>query len=221
MTSGETSPSLIVDQSALTRLGKKLVDYYHVLKRLTLSEIIEKKGNDLRIQLYRLFAEERFGGKSGRKSGIAWRELKRRSKAGIGTMVREKSLNNRWGAPPALTQGTKQKAHKLSLWQQLVWQETTRRQRGIGVLGVSFLSNRFRYNKQGKYLVENKSRTLGTLVQIKKDDTSYTITGFTPGMVEVANRYNIADRAIAEVEKDLDKYLDRKLMEARRQVFNN
>jgi hypothetical protein len=212
--------TLNIDASALTRLNQKLGEYAAINKRLTVPEIMEKKGTDLRIQLWKLFWAFRFGGSGGKKRGIAWLELKRRSKAGRGTFVRLRSLAGRWGSPPGQTAGGKQKPRPLSEWQKLVWQETTRRQTGIGVLGVSFLSKRFRNNKAGRYLVENVSKTLGTLVQIEKDETSFTISGFTPGMVEVANKYGIANRALAAVEEDLDVYLNRKHEEARRMVFN-
>lgn len=211
---------LIVDQTALTRLNKKLTDYKLVLKRLTIPEILDKKGNDLRIQLWKLFWYQKFGGPGKKKESIASKELARRAKSGKGIIVRARELDAKWGTPPDIANGRKRKGYKLSLWQKLVWQELQRRISGIGLLAIGFLSRRFRSNNaRGRYLVENVSKSLGPLVQIKKEETSFTITGFTPYLVELSNRYNIANRAIAGVEKDIDKYLDRKLAEARKTVF--
>lgn len=200
-----------VDASALERLGQNLRDYALVSK-LTISEILEKKGNDLRIQLFRGFWDHKMGGKGGKKRGIAFRELARRTKAGIGTFVRLKFLDEKWLAGmPEVTKSGK----PLSLWQKLVYQETQRRDAGVGILGVSFLSRRFRQNKdRGQYLVTNNSPTLGSLVTITKTEDSYTVRGMTPGMSKIADRYGIKEAALNKVSDDMEPYLARKFGEA-------
>ena len=212
---------LIVDATALNRLNKKLIDYYQVLGRLTMPEVLEKKGTDLRLQVWRLFWDQKFGGKGRKKENIPYLELKRRAKAGKGILVRKMEIGG-WGKPPALTSGKKRSGHKLSLWQKLVWQEMERRKSGIGVLAIGFLSKQFQRGfKAPRGKMETTSKAFGPMVRITKEPTSYTIEGFTPYLAELSNRYNIANRAIAEVEKDMDVYLNRKLEEARNKVFGN
>lgn len=202
---------LTVDVSQLDRLQANLKKYAAVSKKDE-DEILNKKGNDLRIQLYRGFKKAKW--KGGKK--IAERELKRRSKAGIGTLVRLKYLTDRYSANAPKTDKT---GKPLSLWQQLVWQETQRRQRGIGLLGVTFLQKRFRYGKEGRYLVENRSRTLGTLVRIEKSQGSFSISGFTPGLVKIAQRYGIVSTAMAAVSADIEVYLNRKMGDTAKRVI--
>jgi hypothetical protein len=211
---------LIIDTTALTRLNGKLADYQKVINRLTIPEVLEKKGTDLRIQVWRLFYEQKFGGKGKKKPGIPMLELRRRAKAGIGTLVRNRDLSGKWGAAPDTANGKKRQGYKLSLWQKLVWQEMERRKSGIGVLAIGFLSKQFQkgFNlPKGK--METTSKVFGPMVRLTKDETSYTIEGFTPYLAELSNRYNIANRAIAAVEKDVDVYLNRKMEEARKKVF--
>lgn len=215
---------LLVNTTDLARINGKLADYVKVNKRYTVPEVLEKKGTDVRIKVFQLFRNESFGGRNGKRGSIAWRELRKRGKEGRGTLVRIKDLQARWGSPPAETKGKKQRPHALSDWQKLVWQETTRRQSGIGVLAISFLSKEFRRGFKGptlSYTAKNESKTMGTLSEVKHDGTSFTISGFTPGLVEVANRNNIANRALSEMEKDLDVYLNRKHEEARKMVFTH
>lgn len=218
-----TAPvTLQVDTEALNRLNRKLVDYHRVLGRLTIPEVLEKKGTDVRLRLWRLFWDQKFGGRGRKNESIAMRELKRRAKAGAGILVRLRELSSKWGGAPEIAAGRKRKGYKLSLWQKLVWQELERRKSGIGVLAIGFLSKQFQRGfraPQGR--AETTSKATGTMVRLTLTPTSYTIEGFTPGLVEVANRYGIADKAIAEAEKDIDVYLTRKLNEARAQVFGN
>lgn len=198
------------DLSALDRLTRNLHDY-ELASRKTRSEILDQKGNDLRIQLFRGFWAQKLGGPGGKKKGIAFRELDRRTRAGVGTLVRLRVLDEKWIANmPETTKDGK----PLSLWQKLVYQETQRRQSGIGILGVSFLSKRFRNKKGERYLAANVSKTLGELVVISKDEDSFTIRGMTPGMNEIAERYGIKARAINAVSADIEPYLARKFGQA-------
>lgn len=213
--------TLSVDTTALARLNAKLADYHRVLGRLTIPEVLQKKGTDLRLKLWRLFWDQKFGGRGRKSDSIATRELRRRSKAGIGTLVRKRELDSRFGSPPDIANGRKRKGYKLSLWQKLVWQEMERRKSGIGVLAIGFLSKEFQRGfKSPRGRMETTSKTLGPMVRITANETSYTIEGFTPYLSELSNRYNIANRAIAAVEEDIDVYLERKLNQARAKVFS-
>lgn len=206
---------MAVDASALDRLRGCLQRYY-LLSGKTISDILDQKGNDLRIQLFRGFWAQKFGGGGTKKTGIAFRELARRAKAGIGTKVRLMFLDGRWGSPPS----TDKRGRALSLWSQLVWQEATRRQQGIGVLAVSFLSKRFRDKRGERYLAENKSKTIGTLVRITKTADTFLIHGMTPGLNEISSRYGIKEKAMNAVSKDMEPYISRKLGEAAQKALN-
>jgi len=210
-------------ESELSRLSRNLQDYA-LASKYTMSEVLEKKGNDVRIQLFKLFWEQKFGGGGKRKSDIAFSELERRSRAGKGTLVRQKILNSDVGTPPDKSRTGK----KLSLWQKLVWQETERRSHGIGVIAIGFLSRRYRtrkrINSSGQAFIEryvdvNRSRALGDLVRITKTEESFSIEGMTPGMAEVASRYNIPTRAMAAVSDDIEPYLARKFGQAFNKSF--
>jgi hypothetical protein len=201
------------------------ISKYALVSGLTISEILDKKGNDLRIQLFKGFWNQKFGGKGAKKKDIAFRELARRTKGGLGTLVRLKFLDTQWGEAPSVGKT----GRPLSLWQKLVWQETMRRESGIGILGVSFLSKRFRFRKTTdalsglrtveRYSVANVSKTLGELVRISKDAESFTIHGMTPAMNEISERYGIKTAAINAVNADMRPYLDRKFEEAATAAF--
>jgi hypothetical protein len=203
---------LTVDASDLARLSRNLKAYKEA-SRKDWDEILNKKGNDLRIQLFKLFRKAKW--KGGKR--IAERELIKRTRSGQGTLVRLKYLTDRYsGSAP----GTDKNGKPLNRWQQLVWQEIQRRQHGIGVLGVGFLQKRWRYKKDSRYLVEQKSRTLGTLVRFEKTPEAFTITGFTPGLAQVASKYGIIPKALAAVSADIEIYLKRKLGEtAKREIY--
>lgn len=187
------------DKSALARVNLRLNQYLAITKK-TEDEVLNKKGNDLRIQAYKLFRERKWNG----GKGIAERELRKRTKAGKGTKVRDMVLSGKYGSSPVDKNG-----RKLSKWQQLVRQETLKRQSGIGVLGVTFLQKRWKYGKgsEPKYLVKNVSRMLGTLVEIKKEKGSFSITGFTPGIDKVSTRYSIQFKALNAVSQDMEAYM--------------
>lgn len=192
------------DASQLNRLNVRLRQYLDLTKKNE-DEVLNKKGNDLRIQLFKLFYAQKFGGKGKKK--IAWKELKDRTKAGRGTYVRQKYLTR---AVPFVDKN----GRKLSPWQRLVAQETARRQSGIGLLGVTFLQRRWRYKTETKYLATNVSGQLGPLIEIKKDAGVFSITGFTPGLKRIADRYGILGKALNNVSTDIETYLNRKADEA-------
>lgn len=211
----------------MNRINGKLLDYQKIYQRLTIPEVIEKKGTDVRIQAWRLFYENKFGGKGKKKEGIAFAELKRRSKAGLGTFVRDTELQSRWGAPPSVTNGRKRKGQPLTRWQKLVWQESARRDSGVGVLAVGLLSKQFQKGFKGPTLplkrFNTESKAFGKMVEISLEThvngASYTIEGFTPFMGDLAAKHNIGPRALGEMERDLDVYLSRKFAEAKQKAF--
>jgi hypothetical protein len=202
----------IYDISALNRLNKFLTKY-QLASGKTFDEVIEKKGNDLRIKLFQGYWEHRWGNK--RTTGFT--ELRRRTRQGLGTLVRMKQLDSKYAAKAPQVDRL---GRKLSAWQKAVWQEVYRRQVGVGILGVSFLSKRFREKKGGtRYLVDNVSKTFGTLVRIIKREHQFTIEGFTPGLAKVGQRYGAISKAINAVSEDMIPYLNRKLGEARVMAF--
>lgn len=217
----------------LGRLIRNLQDYTLVSK-YTFSEVLEKKGNDLRIQLFKLFWDQKFGGPGKRKADVAFRELARRTRAGLGTLVRKLFLDSEVGTPPERSAS----GRKLSLWQKLVWQEVQRRAHGMGLIAIGLLSKRYRTRAKrdsaGKIVRDasglamterwtdvNRSRQLGELVQITKTEDSYSIRGMTPGMGDVAQRYGIYARAMAKVSEDMEPYLARKFGQAYRSSFKS
>lgn len=202
-------------------LQRSLQDYVRLGKKLP-EDVLNKKGNDLRIQLYRLFRERRWaGGKN-----VAHREVRARAAQGRGTLVRSKTLEMS-GAPEKTKSRRGAQSVPLTLWQKLVWQESERRQKGIGVLGVSFLMKRWRVKQGARYLARNTSRKLGDLMtmELKSNeqgptaaDGTFTLTGYTPGMRRVSDRYGILQRAKAAIVADMAPYLQRKAAELARKT---
>jgi hypothetical protein len=188
------------DISDLLRLQRNLQAYAKVRHKKTTDEILNQKGNDLRIQLFRGFWAQRW------KKG---RNLVRNLLAqGRGILVRLMRLVPQWaGKIPA----TDKRGRALNLYQKLVAQEIARRQSGTGVLGVSFLRKRWRFKDNARFLVTNRTRGLGMAASFEKKDDSFVISGFTPGLARVAQTYGILNKALARVSADIEKYLARKL----------
>jgi hypothetical protein len=111
---------------------------------------------------------------------------------------------------------------KLSFWQKRVWQEWKRRESGSGLLGISFWFVRKYFTKTtGMTYIENRSKLLGTLMRVTQSYqespdgmlAKMSITGLTPGLAKVAQRYNIIAAVISQVISDIKVYTDRKLTE--------
>lgn len=197
---------LLVDTSALNRLNRNLREYARVRYKKTEDEILNQKGNDLRIQLFRGFWAQKWKIKKGQ--GGAFKLLQKLSRAGKGFLVRQRRIMAEWsGKIP----DKDKRGRTLSLWQKLVAQEALRRQAGVGVLGVSFLRKRWRFNKQGYYLTTNRTKGFGKAVTFLKRQGEFIITGFTPGLRAVADRYGIIGGAINRVSVDIETYLAKKL----------
>ena len=190
-------------EKELKKLGIVLSAYLEVNKRERQS-LIRKKGIDAGIKLHKGFKRQRWkGGKS-----VAVREMRRRAKAGKGTKVRDRALS--LNAP-----NRSKKGRKLNWWQKLVWQETFRRQSGIGVLGVSFLMRRYRKgilqgNPGARITKANRSRKNGIISTIQVSKDRFEITGFFPGTHTVSVRYGILSTAVREVTVDSLQYVKKK-----------
>lgn len=186
---------IVANMSEIDRLNRALRLYARLRLKLDIDAILEKKGNDLRIQLGRLFMRQK-----AKKAALTAKRIG----AWGGVNVRQTFIDRE---VPTVDKNGK----PLSFWQRLVAQELMRRQRGIGVLGTGFFGSRWRYNRGGPYLVENKSRALGTMVESQKSRGRFRITGFTPGLRAVADKYGILDKALRRVTWDIEKYIRRKL----------
>ena len=205
------------NQAAVDAVSRKLKEYVRVTGK-TAFDVMDKKGNDLRIQMFRGMFEKKFGGRrKGRNKTIAYLEFARRSKAGSGIKVRSDVSVD--GAPAVDKNGK-----PLSEWQRKVWGELAARTKGQGLLGIAFLKNK--WSKPGGRIVRNKmSRKLGMLAKYTTDESvlansaSFTLEGFVDGSKTVSDRYGIAAKALSRVGADIDKYLARKLDEAAKKHF--
>lgn len=206
-------------QAELVRLRERL-PLYAALARKTLSEVTQKKGQDLGIRLFREFRDHRWRGSRHGPAGVAFREARARARRGEGTQVRPGlSAAALAGAPVSYRYripGTGRIAtRRTSLWQRRWFAELRLRQAGIGVLAASFLWFRQRSSQaRGRYLVRNKSgRPLG---EVQAGEDFVRILGYKSGLGTVAARYGLVARALAAVNADMEVYLVRKLAEAGR-----
>lgn len=195
------------DMSEIGRLQRNLREYVRVRSKLTEDEILTKKGNDLRIKLFEGFWAHRFLKK--KRARLNWGAALRLILAGHeGIKVRLNSLIEPWSSRvPSVDKN----GRPLSLRQKLVAQEIMRRISGSGVLGVSFLGKRWRFNKKGSFLVVNRTNSLGTAAKFEKRQGEYIITGFTPGLLKIVQRYGIIREALSRVSQDIEKYLSDKV----------
>lgn len=189
--------------AALDRLQRNLRAYEKVRVKKTSDEILNEKGGRLRIELWRAFWKRRFV-----KSKTSWeRVLKRLVKRGKGIKVRLQNLGNPWAAR---VPQTNKHGKPTTLRQKLVAQEIMRRVSGSGVLGASFLIKRWKKTKEDKYLIENRTRGLGKAVTFQKTAKAFIVTGFTPGLAAVAQKYGALAEAINAISADTEAYLLRK-----------
>lgn len=189
------------DLSDLDRLKRNLKAYLATPHKRTVLELLSHKGNQMRIELWRQFWSHRFI-----KRKASWKNvLKRVVGKTDGVKVRWQSLHSPWDSRvPDVDKNGK----KLSLYQKLVAQEIMRRVAGSGVLGVSFLTKRWRKSKGAKpFLIENRTNTLGKSARFELRDDYVQITGFTPGLEKIALRYGILKSAIREANRDIESYL--------------
>jgi hypothetical protein len=195
---------------------------YMALSRKTPDEVLEKKGKDLGIRLYQGFRARRWKGSRKVGTGVAWRELRARSRQGRGVKVRamrepsekapETYLAYRRLRGAAGTVRRLLVRQKTSVWQKRVFAELQARQRGIGVLAASFLWFRYRANNaRGRYLVQNKTKRV--LGWVEKGEGYLRIAGETEGLARTDARYQVVNTAIAEASADMVPYIERKYAE--------
>lgn len=204
---------------------------YAAVNKRNLDDLLVRKGRDLGIKLYQGYRAKREG------RGYAARELRARTRSGLGTRVRDRVLREKWLSkipryfPP---RGKSRRslrrtgyARPLTRQQLLVGQEVIRREVGRGALAASFLWFRRarRWSKsQDRYvplrateLVKNRvARVLG---QADITPTTFRIRGYGPGLAVIDARYSIVRGAIARSDADMQAYIDRKVAEATRENF--
>jgi hypothetical protein len=197
------------DMTDIDRLQRNLKAYLGAPHKRTVLQILNHKGNAMRIDLFKLFWAHRFL-KRGKK-GNWMRILRRIISDAKGIKVRSHSLQSKWSS---LIPDVDKNGKKLSLWQKLVAQEVLRRISGSGVLGVSFLAKRWRKNSTGKTLIDNRTNTLGLAARFEVQDDFVQITGFTPGLEKIARRYGILKEVIRRANADIEKFLSDKISPA-------
>jgi hypothetical protein len=226
MITGSIEHNLASLNSALER--------YAAASGKTMDEVLEKKGRDVGIRIWRGFSEKKFGGPGRKRVGLARAELAARTAAGEGTRVRE-SLLHAYARQrkqlaidrlPLLEQKEKgllsrsgraalrkNLGLRANLWRATVGREIALRQKGIGVLGASFLWFRARSNQaRGRFFVRNKTgRRLG---YVEKGEGYLRIVGLKEGIGIVDARYLVVATALAGALADTEVYLARKQEEA-------
>lgn len=210
----------VVLSSNSAAFNSALGQYMGLTKALP-DEVLEKKGRDLGIRLFRGFRGRQYGGPQ-RNAGIARRDLATRTAAGQGTRVRRSLLNEYFEKRQALRSEIKgfvgpqnsrgelrSIKRRVALWQSFVGREIGLRQRGIGVLAASFLWFRRRTSQaRGTFYVRNKTgRPLGS---VEKGEGYLRIVSATDGLVKVNQRYGIVDRALGDAATDMMEYIRRK-----------
>jgi len=196
---------------------------YAQLARKTMDEVLDKKGRDLGIQLYRGFRAVRWKGKS-----IAYREFRRRVKSGQGTRVRTREISEKWKSKIPLTQNVTKRGirrgrvatdtYPTSPWQRAVAQELLRRQAGQGALAASFLWMR-RRSSQARGVVYVRNKTGRPIGYAERGAEHFRIVSLQPGADIIDRRYGIVARAAAAVTADMAPYIARKQQEAMRRAL--
>lgn len=219
----------------LERLNRAL-GLYIVASRLSIREALEKKANDLRIQLFRGYWQQRWrGSRRGavESRGIAFAQMRARARQGQGVRIRPGTEISA-DAPTIGLRRQRQGARatfRLSPYQRLVWTELARRQAGVGVLGVAFLLRRWHYRQGGRRLGANVTRGVAVDVQgvTRHQQESFNrrrvigevvlgpnfaeLSGFVEGQSAVASRHSILISAMRAVTTDMEPYLARKFGE--------
>jgi hypothetical protein len=205
---------------------------YMEFTRALPDDVLEKKGRDLGIRLFRGFRARQYGGPQ-RNAGIARRDLAARTVAGQGTKVRASLMKEYLAEREKLRSEIKsfvgpQNAkgelrsikRRVALWQSFVGREIGIRQRGIGVLAVSFLWFRRRSSQaKGTYYVKNRTgRPLG---YVEKGEGFLQIVSQAAGINEVNDRYGVVDRALGESAQDMMAYIRRKERENYAAAFSS
>jgi len=228
-------------QTSITEFNSSLERYVVETGKST-DEVLEKKGRDLGIRLFKGFRDRKWGG-PGKSPRLATAELNARTAAGEGTKVRtsllarynrERASMNSFarsvgqqrrrfsGTLDQYSRLTEQRAanrrQRAGLWRSIVGKEVGLRQSGIGVLAASFLWYR-RASSQARGTYITKNRTGKPLGSVQKGPDFLRIIGFTPGLERISSRYGVVNNAIVSATADTETYLARKEIERLRRSF--
>jgi len=218
--------SLIAVQDNLAAFNATLRRYLFLTQKSP-DEVLERKGKDIGIKLFQGFYAKRWKGSRTGK-GVAWKELKARSKEGEGIKLRPGIQ-----ADPAAPQtymayrkirgafGSVRKLlvpMKTSEYQKKVFAELRMRQSGIGVLGASFLWTRKLSNQErGTFYVRNKTgKALGSASHTPGE---FEIIGDVAGQHDVSERYGVEAQALSNAREDMVKYFNEKHLENYKAAF--
>ena len=203
--------SIQIDPRAMAELQQlnRELALYSVLARKTMDEVLDKKGRDLGIQLFREFSAHKLG------KGMARRDLDARTAAGKGTRVRPELLARYQQARKQFSALGRDKGRRsgVNQWRRIVGAEVAMRQAGSGVLGASFLW----YRNRGSGRVDTRqvlNRTGKPLGEVVRTPGALSIIGHPAGLAAVSARYGILANAVGAVRADMAPYITRKLAEA-------
>ncbi len=210
MSSHASIGGLQVDTSDIERFSRLLMEYAQTARRAP-ARVAIKKGEDIRVQLYREFWALRM-------RADVFEEAKVRSAAGRGTLVRLRELSDKFITGAGLTAPTQDSSGRaLSRWQQLVWQELERRKLGRGMLGKTFVlvkrqreALRKLSTPPGEHGTEDAvpSLTFGRRhIRVNVSEDGYELSADTSGLSKIGNRYGVLGRAMQNVVSDTEKYL--------------
>lgn len=197
--------NVTIDDRELQRLQRNIRLELEVSKRSE-DQIINKIGNDVRVQFGRGFYARRW--KEGKRGGAIRLMNQLLAKGSKGVKVRAKELMSRYaGQIPKVDK----KGHVLTLLEKLVYQEFLRRAAGIGFLGGTFFGSKSRFAKKGPFTETNNSAALGIILKITKTGDTYSIESRTPGSLVVGERYDVINNALAIASAHTEEYLLRKI----------
>ena len=192
--------------------NRALTEYIRGSSR-TQDEILAKKGNDLRLKLFKgFFARKWQGGKT-----IPFREFKARAKAGKGIRVRQSIRSGGIGFEVPFRN---RKGRALNDRQRRVYLELKARSRGIGVLGATFIEKRWRWRKAGRYLALNKTNRVGApMLSLTKQPETFQLVGWTPGLTDVDEKYGIVRNAMDTIRREMVKHTIERYKKSADKVF--
>lgn len=219
--------------AALQRFNTTLQKYIAGSSR-TMDEVLEAKGRDLGIRLFKGFRGRQWGG-DGLKKNLAVAEMAARTASGKGTKVRSRLLelyrtaraatnsalrsigqqlrNDRFGGTldqhaTLAHRRDKIRQARARLWRTIVGREIAIRQSSIGALAASFLWFRSRKNSaQGKFYVRNRYNNRPPLGYVEKQPGLLRIVGMTEGLTMIDARYGIVARALNSSELEMRQWM--------------
>lgn len=216
--------------SNISRFNSALASYIAAQTgRKSVDAIIEAKGTNIGIGLYKEFADQKWGGPGRKVPGLAHQEFKARVARGAGIRIRQSFLaeylgqrnqlrarardlrnpigpQNRSTLRANASARTRNEAARRNLWNAVVGRELGARQRGIGVLAAAYLWRRSRSNNaRGTYYVRNRTGRY-VLGFVERAENSFRIVAEAAGASVVDSRYGIVDRVLARETADIEQY---------------